>query len=111
MLHIVKDISINILKLITGGYTMSKKQWYVAAELSINCTREYFIEYATTKAEAEKVLTKVKTITKLAYIDFVWKSELNLPFSTLHGQIYTKVDSILDEANKLSYNKEVVRCH
>lgn len=73
---------------------MSRKQWFVCAELS----RKIFIEYTPTKKQAEELLTQVRTITGISYIDFIWKSEIDeKPFSILHGRIPVKVNSIMDQ--------------
>lgn len=84
---------------------MSKKQYYVCAELSLNCTTNRMVQYTPTKGEAEQVLKQVKKISKEGYsdcyIDFMWKSDLHLPFSTLHGKNITKVESIMDEVSKV----------
>lgn len=85
---------------------MSKKQYYVCAELSLNCITHKMVEYTPTKGEAEKVLKQVKKVSKEGYsdcyIDFVWKSSLNVPFSQLHGKSITQVNSIMEEINKIN---------
>lgn len=81
---------------------MSRKQWYVYAELSVNSIIYVMVEYTPTKAEAKRILKDVNKISKFCCIDFVWVSSLNVPFSKLHGNNIIKVNSIIEEVNKLN---------
>jgi len=93
---------------------MSKNQWYVHTEGSIGYVRHNLIQYTPTKQDAEKLLKQVKKIDKLCYVDFVWKSDLHLPFSKLHGKTPIKVESIMDvlipliENDLRSWNKALI---
>jgi len=96
---------------------MSRKQYYVCAEGSTDYTKNFLIQYTPTKLAADQLLKQVRKIYGNSYVDFVWKSELNLPFSTLHGKLPTQVESILEIINppkkteKMNYNQvlEVIK--
>ena len=96
---------------------MSRKQFYVCAEGSTDYIKNFLVQYTTTKAEADKLLKQVKKFYPNSYIDFVWKSELNLPFSVLHGKLPKQVESIMEIINppkktkNMTYNQvlEVIR--
>jgi hypothetical protein len=76
---------------------MSKKQWYIAAEV-YNGGFKKVIQYAETKKEAENLLKEIKSNISYCYIDFIWKQDsLNkIPFSRLHGKNWIKVDNIIE---------------
>jgi hypothetical protein len=78
---------------------MSKKQWYIAAEIISNGIKKQVIQYTETKKQAETILKEIKsTNINYTYIDFVWKSDIlqNIPFSKLHGKSWIKVENIIE---------------
>jgi hypothetical protein len=76
---------------------MSKKQWYVSATGFKG--EKNLIQYVNNKKEAEQLQKLIKS-DKVNYtaIDFVWKSDIEkkIPFSQLHGRLYTKVNNLLE---------------
>lgn len=78
---------------------MSKKQWYVYTEGYTDCTHKQLVQYTPTKTDADKLLKQVKKINKISWVDFVNESNLNLPFSKIHGENIDKVESIMEIIN------------
>lgn len=77
-----------------------KKHYYVCAEFSKDCMRKYFYQYCNNKQQAIKLLSTLKKQNKslIGWIDFVWDNDFKtLPESALHGRMFTKTKSLLQE--------------
>jgi len=94
-----------------------KKQWYIYTEGYTDCTHKQLVQYTSTKADADKLFKQVLKINKISWVDFVAESNLNLPFSKIHGENIDKVESIMEIINppkktkNMTYNQvlEVIR--
>ncbi len=77
-----------------------KKHYYVCVQFSKNCIRKYFYQYCDNKQQANKLLTQLKRKNKtlIGWVDFVWDNDYKtLPGSELHGKMFTKTESLLQE--------------
>jgi hypothetical protein len=87
---------------------LGKKQWYVCFNGSLNYSKKFYIQYCSTKKEAEKLLKDIRQLDYekirhyTTYLDFVWKSDIknNVPFNQLHGKLYIKTDNLFEILNK-----------
>ena len=62
--------------------------------------RKYFYQYCDNKQQAIKLLSTLKKQNKslIGWVDFVWDNDYKtLPGSELHGKMFTKTESLLQE--------------
>lgn len=77
-----------------------KKHYYVYVQFSKNCMRKYFYQYCDNKQQAIKLLSTLKKQNKslIGWVDFVWDNDYKtLPGSILHGTMYNKTESLMQE--------------